>query len=112
MFAYLSALFLWNVLGWTDRYLNELLLLEISLFLFGLGSDIQQIVALEKLIFESVLVPDLLLSFLVAVGWLDLFSSESLKKPDDIFRANFLNSRLLGEGRDLLVVRKAEQCFF
>ena len=111
MFAYLSALFLLNVLGWTDRYLNELLL-WLTLFFFALWSDIQQIVALEKLIFESVLVSDLLLSFLVAIGWLDLFSSQSLKKPDNIFRADFINSRLLDEGRDLLVVGKAEQCFF
>lgn len=107
MFAYLSALFLLNVLGWTDRYLNELLL-WLTLFFFALWSDIQQIVALEKLIFESVLIPDLLLSFLVAIGWLDLFSSQSLKKPDNIFRADFINSRLLDEGRDLLVVGKAE----
>ena len=107
MFAYLSALFLLNVLGWTDRYLNELLL-WLTLFFFALWSDIQQIVALEKLIFESVLIPDLLLSFLVAIGWLDLFSSQSLKKPDDIFRADFINSRLLNKGRDLLVVGKAE----
>ena len=107
MFAYLSALFLLNVLGWTDRYLNELLL-WLTLFFFALWSDIQQIVALEKLIFESVLIPDLLLSFLVAIGWLDLFSSQSLKKPDNIFRADFINSRLLNKGRDLLVVGKAE----
>ena len=110
MFIYFLLLFLYLVMLWGDRYLNEwkLRTIFLSLFLFVIKV---QLVLLEKLLFQLILIPDLFFSLFVAIGWFDFFLSQPLKEPNHIFRSYLVNSRLLGHWLIILLRNKTWQSF-